>query len=322
MKVLVTGATGFIGRHLTERLVQEGLLVRALVRPATRSGPLEELGVELARGDLEDPSTLPPAVAGCEIVFHLAAARAAHGAGHSGRRETDVDGTERLARLAGSAGARFVFASSRGVYGATGGVLDERTPLAPNTRYRRGKVEAEAALARCVERDGLRLVVLRLPSVVGPGSRSWLGLFRAIGTGRFRMIGSGRNRLHPCPIDDVVSGLLLAGRVPGVEGKTYLISGRSSVSLRAFLESIARSMGVSLSPVRLPRAPYRVARKVSAWRDRALGRPTRLSPYEMFLVSYEIDDRTARRELGYDPTSSLDGAIRQSVEWLRTEGLL
>jgi nucleoside-diphosphate-sugar epimerase len=322
MKVLVTGATGFIGGHLTERLVREGFLVRALVRPATDTRFLRRLDVELARGDLEDPGSLEPAVADCEIVFHLAAARAAGGVGHSGRRETDVEGTERLARLAARAGARFVFASSRGVHGATEGVLDERTPLAPNTHYRRTKVEAEACLARCVERNGLRLVVLRLPSVIGPGGRGWLGLFRAVGTGRFRTIGGGRNLIHPCPVDDAVKALLLGGQVPGVDGETYLFSGRDSIPLRAFLESIARHLGVSLSPVRLPRAPYLGARKVWAWRDRALGRPARLSPYEIFLVGYEIDHRKARSELGYDPTSSLDDAIHRSVDWFREEGLL
>ncbi|MGH7587703.1 MAG: NAD-dependent epimerase/dehydratase family protein [Gemmatimonadota bacterium] len=322
MKALVLGASGFIGSHLTERLVSEGVDVRALVRSGSDTSYLETLGVERFTGDLEERESMEPAVSGCDVVFHLAAARGAGGVGHSGRHASDIEGTEQLALAVAREGARFVFASSRGVHGAVRGTIDEQTPLAPNTFYRHSKVEAERRLAALAASGSLRLIVLRVPSVIGSRARSWLGLYRAIGRGGFRMMGSGRNRIHPCPVEDVTQAFVLAARAPGSGGETFTIGGREVIRVRDFLESIGSALGVTLSRVRLPATPYRAAQAVRQTVDRALGRPVRLSSYEMFLTSYEIDFSKARRELGYDPKGSLDEAIRQTADWYRSEGLL
>ena len=318
MRALVVGASGFIGGHLIERLVDEGVDVRAFVRDERDTSHLAALDVQRHVGDLEDAGSVAPAVHGCDVVFHLAAARAARGPGHSGRPATDVVGTENLARAAAREGARLVFASSRGVHGEARGTIDEQTPLAPDTLYRLSKVEAERRL-RALAADGLRLVILRLPSTIGPRARNWLGLYRAIGEGGFRLIGSGRNRLHPCPVEDVLQAFVLAARCPGREGETYIVSGRESVALRDFVESIAAALRVRISRVRLPLAPYRAARALRRAADRGLGGP---SPYEMFLTSYEIDFSKARRELGYEPSGSLRHAVRRTADWYRSEGLL
>jgi nucleoside-diphosphate-sugar epimerase len=292
------------------------------VRAGSETSHLETLGVQRFTGDLENPESLGPAVSGCDVVFHLAAARGAGGTGHSGDRATDVEGTEDLALAAAREGARFVYASSRGVYGAVQGTIDEETPLSPNTFYRRGKVEAERRLAALAASGSLRLIVLRVPSVIGSRARSWLGLYRAIGKGRFRLIGSGRNRMHPCPVEDVAQAFVLAARAPVVEGETFVIGGREVVDLRDFLESIGSALGVTFSRVRLPVTPYRVTQALRQTVDRALGRPVQQSSYDMFLTSYEIDFSKARRKLGYNPTGSLDEAIRQTADWYRSEGLL
>jgi dihydroflavonol-4-reductase len=322
VRALIVGATGFIGSHLAERLVQEGVYVRALVRDGSDTSHLETIDVHLVRGDVEDPESLSSAVSGCDVVFHLAAARGAGGTGHSGRRATDVDGTEHLALAAAGEGARLIFASSRGVYGAAQGILNEGTPLAPNTSYRRGKVEAERRLAAVAATRSLRVIILRVPSVIGSRARSWLGLYQAIGKGRFRMIGSGRNRMHPCPVDDVVQAFILAARAPGRESETFVIGGREVVDLRGFLRSIGSALGVTLSRVGLPIMPYRALQALHETVDRALGRPVQQSRYELFLTSFEIDFTKARRELSYDPTGSLDEAIRRTADWYRRKGLL
>jgi nucleoside-diphosphate-sugar epimerase len=302
--------------------VKDGADVRALVRAGSDTSYLEKLGVQRFTGDMEDRESLGPAVNGCDVVFHLAAARGAGGVGHSGRRATDVEGTEHLALAAAREGARFVFASSRGVHGAYQGIIDEETPLAPNTFYRRGKAEAEHRLAALAASGSLRLIVLRVPSVIGSRARSWLGLFRAIGKGRFRMMGSGRNRMHPCPVEDVAQAFVLAARAPDSAGETFVIGGREVVDCRDFLESIGSALGVTLSRLRLPATPYRAAQAFRETVDRALSRPVQQSAYELFFTSYEIDFSKARRELGYDPTGSLDEAIRQTADWYRSEGLL
>ncbi|HET9480830.1 MAG TPA: NAD-dependent epimerase/dehydratase family protein [Candidatus Polarisedimenticolia bacterium] len=318
MRALVVGASGFIGGHLVERLVDEGADVRAFVRDERDTSHLA-FDVQRYVGDLEDAESVAPAVRGRDVVFHLAAARAECGPGHSGRPATDVVGTENLARAAAREGARLVFASSRGVHGNVRGIIDEKTPLAPDTLYRLSKVEAERRLRALAADGALRLVILRLPSTIGPRARSWLGLYRAVGRGRFRLIGSGRNRLHPCPVEDVVEAFVLAARSSGREGETYIISGRESVALRDFIESIAAALEVRISRLRLPLAPFRAASALRRGVDRELGGP---STYEMFLTSYEIDFSKARRELGYEPSGSLRHAIRRTADWYRSEGLL
>lgn len=302
--------------------MSEGLHVRAFVRAGSDTSHLEMLGVQRFTGDLEDPESLEPAVSGCDVVFHLAAARGPGGTGHSGDRATDVEGTENLALATAREGARLVFASSRGVYGAAQGTIKEETPLSPNTFYRRSKVEAERRLAGVAEHRSLRLIILRVPSVIGSRARSWLGLYQAIGKGGFRLIGSGRNRQHPCPVEDVVQAFVLAGRAMGRDGETFVISGRDVVDVRGFLGSIGSALGVTLSRVWLPVTPYRAVQALRRTVDRALGKPASPSPYEMFFTSYEIDFSKARRELGYEPTGSLDGAIRQTADWYRRVGLL
>lgn len=322
MNALLVGASGFIGSHLAELLVREGVHVRALVRAGSDTSHLERLGVERSMGDLRDPESLQAAVRGRDVVFHLAAARGAGGVGHSGASASDVEGTAHLARATAREGARLVFASSRGVHGATTGIINEETPLAPDTFYRRSKAEAEGRLAAIAKHEPLRLVVLRVPSVIGARARSWLGLYRAIGKGRFRMIGSGRNRTHPCPVEDVARAFVLAGRAPGCDGNTFIIGGREVVELRDFLGEIAAALGVRLSRVWLPAAPYRAAQALRRRIHGARGHPIPASPYEIFFSSYEIDFRKARRELGYHPQGSLNEAVLRTAEWYRSEGLL
>jgi nucleoside-diphosphate-sugar epimerase len=299
--------------------------VRALVRPTSEVGVLERAGVELVQGDLLDGSTLERAVERSDVVFHLGAATALDRMTWAEYVEVNEGGTARLARAAAKSGVgRFVLGSSRGVHGLLkGGVLSESTPTAPNTPYRESKLRAERAVAACDAEHGLPFVTLRLPSMIGPRAKSWLGLFRAVSGGGFRLIGRGRNRVHLCPVEDAVDVLVRAAQTEGIEGQTYVFSGRESTSLRGFLELIARELGVTLSSVSLPSAPYRVAEWL---RGRALtalrGHDPLSSRYELFFASSEIDNTKARADLGYDPQVSLADAVRGTAVWYRQTGLL
>ncbi len=325
MRVLITGATGFLGSHLAERVASEGHHVRGLVRPTSEVGVLERAGVELVQGDLLDGSTLERAVEGSDVVFHLGAATTPDRMTWAEYLEVNEGGTARLARAAAKSGVgRFVLGSSRGVYGLSkGGVLSELTPTAPNSPYRESKLRAERAVAACDAEHGLPFVILRLPSMIGPRAMGWLGLFRAVSAGGFRLIGRGRNRMHPCPVGDAVDVLVRAAWTEGIDGQTYVFSGREPTTLRGFLELIARELGVTLSSVSLPSAPYRVA----DWLLQKALTPLRghnplPSRYELFFASYEIDNTKARADLGYDPQVSLEDAVRATAHWYRQTGQL
>jgi nucleoside-diphosphate-sugar epimerase len=235
-----------------------------------------------------------------------------------------VHGTERLALAAARAGvARFVLASTRGVYGSvSNATIDEHTPTSPDTAYRESKLRAERIVEACSKANGLPYVTLRLPSMLGAGAIGWLGLFRAVAAGGFRVIGSGKNRQHPCYIDDAVEALVRAGATKGVEGETFLVGGVESVSTRDFLEQIAAVLGVSLSRVHLPAAPYVAARTLVTAAARLRRKLPEETRNEMFIAGYVIDDSKARRLLGYAPAGSLDEAIRQTAAWFRANGHL
>lgn len=323
MTVLVTGATGFVGGHLVRRLRAEGVHVRALVRSSTDASALAQTGAEIVTGDLASPAPLDAIVTGCDVVHHLAAA---HGAGATAAlcEAVNVRGTERLAAAAARAGVRrFVLASTRGVHGLVrGGVISEHTPVAPNTPYRHSKLEAERVVARSAAERGLKAVIVRLPSLMGPGSRTWIDLFRAVARGRFRLIGRGSNRTHPCHVEDAVRALSLAAGTPDVDGETFLIGGAAPLSLREFIEHIADALGVTLARIPLPVTPYLAFFALRRASARIAGPPVRPDAGEFWVSSYEIDDARARRRLGYSPSGSLREAVGQAAAWYRSRGLL
>jgi nucleoside-diphosphate-sugar epimerase len=195
MNILVTGATGFIGPHLAKRLVQEGYHVRALVRPVTNASALESLGVEIVRGDVRDSRAVERAITSCPLVFHLAA-RTSHGnLPAKDIHSINVEGTAHVAHAAAHAGiARLVLSSTTRVYGIIKNrAVDERTPVKPDSPYPESKVQAERIVLSHHAYHGLLVVVARITSVFGPGSKSWLGLFQSIAAGRFRLLGAGDN---------------------------------------------------------------------------------------------------------------------------------
>jgi nucleoside-diphosphate-sugar epimerase len=166
MRILVTGATGKVGSRLAKRLAQRGEHIRALVRDPVRAADLRGAGIELARGDLLDVSSLAAAVVGIDAVVHCAAFF--RGATAEQAHATNDLGTQNLARASRAAAVkRFVFTSTGLVYGANGGRLArEDDACAPTAAYPVSKLAAERFLLAV---DGLDVRVLRLPFVYGDG---------------------------------------------------------------------------------------------------------------------------------------------------------
>lgn len=213
---LVTGATGFVGGHLVERLSTDGWRVRALVRASSDTTHLRDLGVELCRGDLGDREAIRRAADGVDTVFHLAAVNFARDEAAYAR--ANVEGTRNVAEAIAGAERpprRLVYLSSYAACGPASGSgprqLDE--PPAPLTAYGRTKLAAES-VARGLGKRGMEVVVVRAPAVYGPGDRAMLPYFRMVRRWLAPSPQGGGERLHLIFAPDLAGALARAADAP------------------------------------------------------------------------------------------------------------
>ncbi|HEY2631407.1 MAG TPA: NAD(P)-dependent oxidoreductase [Solirubrobacteraceae bacterium] len=251
MRILVTGASGFIGRTLCPELLKHGHEIHALVRDP-RSAPS---GANAVRGDLTDGSGLSDAVAGArpDCVIHLAAeiasqrdARKVHAVNVEGTRVL-LDACVALADSNPADGPRFVFASTVVTGDAHGALLTEKTPLPVQTPYGRSKQEGE----RLVNESGLPAVIVRPSHVYGPAG--WYAeelVPRLRQPGRFAVIGSGENLWDVVHVQDVVRALVLCVESAPV-GATYHVVDDRPVTYEDFMAFTARTLGVG-APRKIP----------------------------------------------------------------------
>ena len=247
-RILVTGATGFIGRHLVADLVAKGCTVRALVRNANHK-PMEWGTVKLFLGALEDRASLERACQGIDIVFH--AAGFAHAWAHNAtvgdmQRRTNIDGTRCLLQAAATGGVqRFIFFSSVKAMGPAGErCVDETWPIPPDTPYGQAKREAEGLVLTLGKRYGMHVVNLRLALVYGTGGRGNLErMIAAVRRGVFPPLPEEGNKRSLVHVKDVVQAALLAGINPVANQKTYIVTDGQTYSSRKIYELIRHAMG-------------------------------------------------------------------------------
>lgn len=325
MKVLITGATGFIGGHLAQTLVQEGWQVRTLARPTSDISRLRKLDVEIISGDIRDAAVTKKAIQGCELVYHLAGKTTKDHLSRKDYYAHNVQGTRNVAQAALEAGVRrFVHASSIGIYGTfRTSTIDEGTPPNPDSYYRETKLGGEKEILRFQRESGLPVVVARVGSVFGPGSCAWLDVCRKIAKSNFRIIGTAANYHHLVYVEDLVAGLRRCGQTKSVEGETYILVGTEPVKLKQLLSIIAQELAVNPSFTHLPSTPFRLYQRLCEFAYRSAGiQIVRSHYYDLFLMDQIFVSDKAQDELGYLPQVSLKEGFRRLIQWYREEGYL
>jgi nucleoside-diphosphate-sugar epimerase len=326
--VLVTGGTGFIAGALTRALAARGDAVRVLARPSSDLSSLDGLDVEVALGDVLQPETLPPALEGVDVVYHLAGMLGRFGVGWETYRAIHVEGTCNLLRACQArALERFVHCSSPGMLGALGPgepPRDEASPHRPTGFYERSKSAAEQAALPLAQRLDVPLVIVRPEFVYGPGDRHVLGLYRTIRRGAFFYIGRGDCLCHPTYIDDVVAGLVACTGEHARPLEAYHICGPRPVTVRELVTTIADALGVKPPALHLPTGLVRAG----AWGAELAGRllgiepPLTLEGVRFFTQSRAFSIEKALRELDWSPQVDLAEGVRRTVAWYIEQGLL
>ena len=318
MKVLVTGAHGFIGSHLVDKLLAEGASVRALVSPW---GQLENLAgvldrLELVRADITQPETLRGVCDGIELVYH-AAARVADYGPESAFWQVNVQGTKNVLREAERAGVkRLVLVSSIAVHRYSG-FRDADPRLRPRdgtiNAYARSKIAAEDML----QRVGLEAVVVR-PGLwpFGPHDPNFRRVAEALKKGMFPLVGGGHAVLNTAYSENLVAGLWLAGTVPQAAGQTYVLADAGAPTWQDVFSELTRLLHAPEPRLSLPGS---LTEPLGEAVERVYGfvgsREPPLTRYRGALMRRDVHFSTAaaEHELGYRPEVSWQEGLARTV---------
>jgi UDP-glucose 4-epimerase len=311
-RILVTGASGFIGRRLCSALLCRGAVVKGTAR---RLAALPEGVTPCPVGEIGGATDWREALQGLDAVIHLAAqlspGERAEQAGAESFAEVNARGTENLARQAAAAGVRrFVFVSTVKVHGETtsDSPFREGSELRPADAYARSKCDAEQRLRALAESAVMELTVVRPPLVYGPGGGgNVLRLIQAIDTNVPLPFGRIRNKRSLVSVDNLVEFLWLCATEARAAGEIFLVSDGEDLSTADLVRAIAKHLG--RRPRLLP-VPPGLLKTLAALAGRK-------DLYDRLCGSLQVDIGHARRVLGWNPPFRLDHTMAETVDGYR-----
>jgi dihydroflavonol-4-reductase len=319
MKILITGATGYIGGKMAKYLYSHGSDVVCM----TRMGK-EVNSLPVVEGDLLRPETLKKSCENMDIVCHFAGAM-----GMWLKEETiisiNVSGTENMVHAAKDAGVKFfLHISSGAVVGPRGSApANEDTECHPCTIYEQTKYEGEKLALRIAHNIGLPLCVVRPTFTYGPGDPHKLLMFKLIKKGLFFFIGDGASTNHPVYIDDLLDGIMLVLKKKPVQ-EVFILGGPRPVSKKEWAITIAKAIKVAPPRVCIPESLAWIGANIMEPIGRLIGKKSPLTRSRVLAMSryWGMDISKARRELGYSPSVDLEEGVAKTVAWYINEGLL
>ncbi len=316
-----------LGRHLVERLQQDGWHVRALVRDAARAGVLSRSGVELATGDMLDATSLQLAARGVDAVFHAAAVITPRG-GWEEYRRVNVEGTANMIAACATSGARLLHVSSVAVYGAQAryqarGSTSEETPYAPmpdGAWYARSKRESETLVMEAHAAGRVWATAIRPDVIYGRYDRQFVPrMARLFRHGVAPVIAGGLTTLAIVHAANVTDGAVRALESDAAGGRAYNLANDGHVTVRRFVELAGEGLGVTIRTPSVPRflargafelfrsvAPLVMGAQLNAASDASFDFISRDNPFT---------SQRAMNELGWVPPVEPETGIADAFSW-------
>lgn len=326
MKALVTGATGFIGSHLVEALLQRGTHVRCLVRNKNHLGWVKDCSVEYVIGDCREKKSLKQAVQNVDQVFHLAGATAAidektyfevNGLGTENLVQACIENNPRL--------KKFIYLSSQAAAGPSriGGKKKESDPCEPVSPYGKSKLLGEElAMAHAEE---LPLLILRPCAVYGPRDKGFFTLFKCLSRNIKPCLSDHDQQISMCYVEDLVLAILLAAETRTASGETFFLSDGHDYRMEEIGDIFAQAMRVRALKLHLPGQLLFGMGFLAECVARVTGRPAIMSRgkiREMFCKNWLCDIQKARALLGFKPRIALARGAELTVAWYKEENWL
>ena len=328
LPVLLTGASGFSGGHLAQRLLDLGARLTLLARDADNrqiQGFIRQ-GARVVTGDVRQPEKVKEACSGQQLIFHVAALFREAKFEDQVYFDVNLQGSKNIFEAAQEAGARRVIhCSTNGVHGTIDNPPgNEDSPIRPGDVYQESKWETELEIQRRVNELGQDIVIIRPAMIWGEGDTRFLKMFKAISKKRFPIIGTGKTLCHWLHIQDLVDAFLLAGISADARGRAYLIAGTEIVTLEQTAQMIAEKAGVKMLPFKIPAFPIQLLGSIVEKFCVPFGiePPLHRRRVDFFVKNRAFDISRAKAELGYNPVMKVKEQVSRIFDWYQKNGWL
>jgi nucleoside-diphosphate-sugar epimerase len=329
LKALVTGGTGFVGKHLVRKLKEQGDTVRCLVRKTSNTAPLEQMGAEFAEGDITHYESVLEAARGMDIIYHNAALV---GMGPS-RTEfylINVEGTRNVLKACDIAKVgRLVHTSTQSVtFDFTPKFnADESTPYPPRYKdyYSETKALAEREVLDAAKKGRASAVAVRPTWVWGPGDTTIMPIMAKLARRhQLFLIGGGRAEASTSYVENVCDCLILAGRHTGISGEAFFVTDDERITAREFITKMADAAGFPRPGMSIPYSVAYASAAVAEKLHSLIGskKEPLMTRYGIALTGRNLTFSTekAKQMLGYRPAVNIDEGMRRLSEWVKQVG--
>ena len=314
MNILVTGATGFIGANLVQRLLTEGYKVRVFLRNKEQKKLWNNKKIETFVGNFEDYQSIKEAMKEIDIVYHLAAIRDKWGTPKEEYFKVNVEYVKNLLEASKESEIKqFIYCSS----------ISVTTEPFCHHLYGQTKKKAEK-IVRQFQNKGLPITIVRPVITYGPGDNGMVyKLINMINKNRYLTVGNGQNRVHLCYIDDLINGFLLVLNNKKAFGQTYCFCGPRPITINDLVKIISNLLNKRVSAIHIPRF---IAKIIAWWMELIYkilslkGEPLiNIKKIETMTVDRCFDYKKAKKDLGYKPIIDYQEGLEKTIAWFEKE---